>query len=347
MGADRAVLVSDEAFEGADLVTTAHALAGALGRESADLVLFGQQSADGDGACLWAAVAELLRRPGDLAGRGARRSRTGAVIGQAADRVRLRADPSAASRGRRGLGLDQRAALPLAEGDHGREVEAAGDARRRPTSAASPPRARACSPSRRRPRAASAPVIEDAATAPEAIVEFLVERRLSVKTLVFLEHHGDGAHEAVARRAREGSRARRRGRGRASRARASAGSSRTRGAFGAAAVFVADDERLAAPLPQPRVDVLASLVRDEGFDTVLFAQSVLASDIAAGLAVAARCGAELGSRRSRRPRADARRQAACARRLGLVDAGWVVAGPAGALPGGGVRPGRDRRGGRT
>jgi len=63
MGADRSVLVSDDGFAGADLVTTASALAGALGRENADLVLFGQQSADGDGACLWAAVAELLRRP--------------------------------------------------------------------------------------------------------------------------------------------------------------------------------------------------------------------------------------------------------------------------------------------
>src|SRR4029077_14600384 len=41
----------------------AHALAGALRHEEADLVLFGQQSADGDGACLWAAVAELLRAP--------------------------------------------------------------------------------------------------------------------------------------------------------------------------------------------------------------------------------------------------------------------------------------------
>jgi len=56
------------------------------------------------------------------------------------------------------------------------------------------------------------------------------------------------------------------------------------GAFGATTVFVADDERLAAPLPQTRVDVLAKLVRDEGFDTVLFAQSVLAADVAAGLA---------------------------------------------------------------
>jgi len=63
MGADRAVLVSDTALEGSDLLGTAKALAGALGRESAELVLFGQQSADGGGACLWAAVAERLRAP--------------------------------------------------------------------------------------------------------------------------------------------------------------------------------------------------------------------------------------------------------------------------------------------
>jgi electron transfer flavoprotein beta subunit len=63
MGADRAVLVTDEAFAGADVVVTARALAAALEREGADLMLFGQQSADGDGACVWAAVAELLRRP--------------------------------------------------------------------------------------------------------------------------------------------------------------------------------------------------------------------------------------------------------------------------------------------
>ena len=55
-------------------------------------------------------------------------------------------------------------------------------------------------------------------------------------------------------------------------------------------VFVADDPRLAAPLPQPRVDVLAGLVRDEGFDTVLFAQSVLAADVAAGLAARLEAG---------------------------------------------------------
>ncbi len=63
MGADRAVLVSDASLEGSDLLGTAKALAGALEQEGADLVLFGQQSADGGGACLWAAVAERLRRP--------------------------------------------------------------------------------------------------------------------------------------------------------------------------------------------------------------------------------------------------------------------------------------------
>ena len=56
------------------------------------------------------------------------------------------------------------------------------------------------------------------------------------------------------------------------------------GAHGAARVLVADDPVLEAPLPQPRVDVLAKLVEAEGFDTVLFGASVLTADIAAGLA---------------------------------------------------------------
>jgi electron transfer flavoprotein beta subunit len=63
MGADRAVLVSDDAAAGADLVATSAALAKALERESADLILFGQQANDSDGAVLWAAVADRLRLP--------------------------------------------------------------------------------------------------------------------------------------------------------------------------------------------------------------------------------------------------------------------------------------------
>lgn len=63
MGADRAVLVSDEGAAGSDLVATSRVLAKALEREAPDLVLFGQASSDGDGAVLWAAVADRLRRP--------------------------------------------------------------------------------------------------------------------------------------------------------------------------------------------------------------------------------------------------------------------------------------------
>ena len=63
MGADRAVLVSDAAAAGSDLVATSRLLAAALAKEAPDLVLFGQQASDADGAVLWAAVAERLRRP--------------------------------------------------------------------------------------------------------------------------------------------------------------------------------------------------------------------------------------------------------------------------------------------
>lgn len=63
MGADRSVLVADEAAAGSDLVATGYALAQAVEREAADLVVFGQQSSDGDGAVLWASVADRLRRP--------------------------------------------------------------------------------------------------------------------------------------------------------------------------------------------------------------------------------------------------------------------------------------------
>ena len=63
MGADRAVLVSDDAAAGSDLVATSLALAKALEREFPDLVVFGQQASDSDGAVLWAAVADRLRLP--------------------------------------------------------------------------------------------------------------------------------------------------------------------------------------------------------------------------------------------------------------------------------------------
>jgi electron transfer flavoprotein beta subunit len=63
MGATRALLISDDAAAGSDLVATSLVLAEAIKRESPDLVLFGQQAGDSDGAVLWAAVADRLQLP--------------------------------------------------------------------------------------------------------------------------------------------------------------------------------------------------------------------------------------------------------------------------------------------
>jgi electron transfer flavoprotein alpha subunit len=86
-------------------------------------------------------------------------------------------------------------------------------------------------------------------------------------------------------------------------------------------VYLADDSRLAAPLPGPRVDVLAKLVRDEGFDAVLFGQSVLAADVAAGLAV--RLGAGLNWDLVDLVEQDG---ALVGKRPALADSVWVDAG---------------------
>jgi electron transfer flavoprotein alpha subunit len=103
-----------------------------------------------------------------------------------------------------------------------------------------------------------------------------------LSTLVFLEHHGDAIQKGAL--------------GVLSKAASldpetSAvligsgveGLAATAGRYGAKTVFVADNESLEAPLPQPRVDVIARLVSEKGFDTVLFGASVLASDVAGGL----------------------------------------------------------------
>ena len=104
-----------------------------------------------------------------------------------------------------------------------------------------------------------------------------------MKILVFVEHHGDTlqrdalgvlgaaaelgeAHAVLA------------GKGVAALAAEAA-------AHGAQMVFVAEDDALAAPLPQPRVALLARIVEEHGCDAILLANSVLAADIAAGLAV--------------------------------------------------------------
>ena len=63
LGADRAVLVSDDALAGSDIAGTAHVLATVLAKLDADLVILGQQAADADCYVMAAAVADHLERP--------------------------------------------------------------------------------------------------------------------------------------------------------------------------------------------------------------------------------------------------------------------------------------------
>lgn len=63
MGADRALLVADEAAAGSDILPTSRVLAAVISREAPDLVLLGQQASDSDGALLWGALAERLEMP--------------------------------------------------------------------------------------------------------------------------------------------------------------------------------------------------------------------------------------------------------------------------------------------
>src|SRR3954465_5148061 len=70
LGADRAVLVSDDALAGSDLLATTRVLAAAIAREEPDLVLLGQQGDESVGAVLWAALAERLGAPPGSPGAG-------------------------------------------------------------------------------------------------------------------------------------------------------------------------------------------------------------------------------------------------------------------------------------
>jgi electron transfer flavoprotein alpha subunit len=56
------------------------------------------------------------------------------------------------------------------------------------------------------------------------------------------------------------------------------------GTYGASTVYTAVGEQFSPPLPQPRVDVVEHLVREHGYDTVMFCNSVLCADTAAGVA---------------------------------------------------------------
>ncbi len=63
MGADKAVLLSDPAFEGGDSLTTALVLSAAIRRLACDLILCGKQAVDDDSGIVGIQVAEMLGIP--------------------------------------------------------------------------------------------------------------------------------------------------------------------------------------------------------------------------------------------------------------------------------------------
>lgn len=63
MGADRGIIVTDEALRGADALVTARVLAAAIERSGFDLVIAGVESTDGYTGVMPAMMAEFLRVP--------------------------------------------------------------------------------------------------------------------------------------------------------------------------------------------------------------------------------------------------------------------------------------------
>jgi electron transfer flavoprotein beta subunit len=184
MGADRSVLVADDGAAGSDLVATSYVLARVLEREAPDLVLFGQQGSDSDGAVLWAAVAERLRLPvlsqvaeltlGDGSVRGKRQTEYGYDVLEAAlpavvavsDAINEPRYPSLKGI----MGAKRKPQETLALADAGVEGERAGWAGSRTSVLAlSPPP----------PRGESRRVDDDGSGGgAKQIVDFLVEKRL-------------------------------------------------------------------------------------------------------------------------------------------------------------------------
>ncbi len=126
MGADSAVHVCDDALKGSDSAGTSLALAKAVERiGGVDLVIAGSESSDSRTSVVPAMLAERLGHAAvDVREQGRDRPGCGHDPGAADHRGRLPGRVGLAARGRVGGGEDERAAIPLVQGDHGREEEA-------------------------------------------------------------------------------------------------------------------------------------------------------------------------------------------------------------------------------
>ena len=126
MGADKAVHLSDEALPAPCAIQTARALAAVIGTafpDGFDLVLAGNEASDGRAGAVPAMVAELLGLPALTHAREITVEGSAVTVRRETDDgvTVLTAD---AAGGRLGRREDQRAAVPVVQGDHGREEEA-------------------------------------------------------------------------------------------------------------------------------------------------------------------------------------------------------------------------------
>ena len=182
MGPDKAVHVLDDALHGSCAVATSKVLAAALGQLDADLVICGAESTDGRVQVMPHMIAERL---GVAALTGARKLTVDGATLTVERQTEEGYEVVTASHPGRGLrlGHDQRAALPVLQGHHGRQEEAGADAvAGRPR--ASPP-ARWASTARPAPssstpsarRAPAAPRSPMRARAACKLVEFLASEK--------------------------------------------------------------------------------------------------------------------------------------------------------------------------
>ena len=123
MGADKAVHLLDDGLHGSDVVQTGWALARALGTiEGTELVIAGNEATDGVGGAVPAIIAEYLGLPAaDPRAQAVGRGRQGHR--RARDRRRRVHRRGHAARGGERQREDQRAALPVLQGHHGRQEE--------------------------------------------------------------------------------------------------------------------------------------------------------------------------------------------------------------------------------
>ena len=121
MGAQRGVLVTDPALEGADLPATVRVLAAAAAQETFDLLLTGLDTSDGTGGAVAAGRRGAARPAAALGGgRHRARSRHGTRPGEAPLREGVRPHRGADAGGHLVHPGAGRATLPVAQGDHGR-----------------------------------------------------------------------------------------------------------------------------------------------------------------------------------------------------------------------------------